>query len=287
MKLLLKEAIYWGSFLVFPFVLALVIFRKKIHPVLLGALLLLSAVFAWARFVEPRWIIVREQAIEVGFTGKVVLIADTHLGIYNDETLMKKAVRVINEQKPDYVFIAGDFTYEPKKGELAKLFADLSELDAPVYAVLGNHDVEQPGPPVRDELKAALEAEGVTFMNNKRVDLNGFTLLGLGDNWSGEDDLSLLDEMKENDHVVVLTHNPDTTLKYTNDLADVTLTGHTHCGQIRIPWLYRRAIPTFGPFDKGYTQEAHTKLYITCGLGEVGLPFRLFNPAAVDVITFL
>jgi predicted MPP superfamily phosphohydrolase len=286
MKLLIKECIYWGSFLVFPFLAILFIYRKRIHTFIYVLLILGSLLFVWARFVEPQMIIVREHSINTGFSGKVVLIADTHLGIYKKPRFLSRAVRVINEQNPDSVMIAGDFTYEPKEGELSKLFDSLALVKAPVYAVLGNHDVERPGPAVRDELKEALEEKGVVFLHNQEVVANNFTLIALGDNWAHEDDTTLLNTFTEADNVVVLTHNPDTTLAYTNANADVTLTGHTHCGQIRIPWLYKKAIPTTGEFDKGFTQEKYTKLYITCGLGEVGLPMRLFNPPVVDVLTF-
>lgn len=286
MGLIIKECIYFGSFLAFPFLLAILHYRKRIPTILFTILIILSLSFIWARFIEPQIIIVREQTINVGFKGRIVLIADMHLGIYKKAGFLERAVEVINKQNPDYVMIAGDFTFEPKEEKLAKLFDALSKVNAPVYAVLGNHDVEHPGPPIRDELKKALESKGVHFLNNNEVVLKDFTLLALGDNWSHEDDVKLLRKFKEKDNVVVLTHNPDTTLAYTDNTADVTLTGHTHCGQIRIPWLYKIVIPTRGQFDKGSTQEKYTKLYITCGLGEVGLPMRLFNPPSVDVLNF-
>jgi predicted MPP superfamily phosphohydrolase len=66
--------------------------------------------------------------------------------------------------------------------------------------------------------------------------------------------------------------------------ADLTLVGHTHCGQIRIPWLYRAVIPTEGPFDGGWSETPAGELFITCGLGEVGLPMRFRTPPVVEVI---
>lgn len=287
MQYIFEHIVYWGSFLVFPIVTLILWYRKKISLLFLAALLIGCLVFIWARFIEPQMIIVREQTIETGFTGRVALIADTHLGIYKDSAFLERVVRVINKQKPEYVLIAGDFTFEPREGDLSRLFAALSDIEAPVYGVLGNHDVERPGPPVREELKQVLEDEGVTFLNNNKVALDNFTLIGLGDNWSKEDDVSLLDELSEQDNVVVLTHNPDTTSTYTNNKADVTLTGHTHCGQVRLPWItYAYVQPTIGRFDKGLTQEQYTQLYITCGLGEVIFPLRLFNPPAVDILNF-
>ncbi len=287
MKLIIKECIYWGSFLIIPFLVLIALYRKRMKKWLLVVLCIGSLFFVWARFIEPQMIIVRNHAITTGFTGKVVLISDTHLGIYKNQRFLKRVVKVINEQNPDYVLIAGDFTYEPKPEDLITLFAPLSDINAPVYAVLGNHDTQHPGPNIRNELTSALKSHNVILLNNETVVLKDFTLLGLGDNWTKEDDITLLNSFTEADNVVVLTHNPDTTLNYTNNNnADVTLAGHTHCGQIRIPWLYKKVIPTEGSFDKGFSQELHTKLYITCGTGEDGLPMRLFNPPVVDVLEF-
>jgi uncharacterized protein len=68
-------------------------------------------------------------------------------------------------------------------------------------------------------------------------------------------------------NVVVITHNPDTTRLYTNAIADVTLAGHTHCGQIRIPFLYKYLIPVKGradeKYDCGYYKTDETQLFIT------------------------
>jgi predicted MPP superfamily phosphohydrolase len=65
-------------------------------------------------------------------------------------------------------------------------------------------------------------------LNNDIVEFDNFTLLGLGSNWNREDDTSLLQHYSQDENIIVLTHNPDTTLKYDNNNADLTLAGHTH-----------------------------------------------------------
>ena len=106
--------------------------------------------------------------------------------------------------------------------------------------------------------------------------------------------------------LVVVAHNPDSVRSYNFDSTKevLTVTGHTHCGQIRIPYLYKLALPVEDSyFDKGwYDIDSQTKnysgneskiktlghsLFITCGTGEVGMPIRLFNPPMVDVIEIL
>lgn len=285
-QLILAKIIYWASFLVFPFLILLYYKRNKIPRVIMFVLLLLSISFIWSRFIETQIITVNETVIQSGFNGNIALIADTHLGAFKNKGFLERVVEKINKQNIDYVFIAGDFTYEPNKEELNELFSALGNINKPVYAVLGNHDVERPGQPIRNNLVKVLKDNNLTILNNDIVVLNDFVLVGLGDAWIEEDDVKILENISTDKSVVVLTHNPDTISKYTNSNADITLTGHTHCGQIRIPFLYKYVIPTEGNFDKGLTDERFTKLFITCGLGEVDLPMRLFNPPVIDILKF-
>jgi len=239
-------------------------------------------VLFWSYFIERNIIIIREEVIETGFEAKIGLIADFHLGQWKDEEFLERVVNKVNNLELDYVFIAGDFTYKISGDEIERMFNPLSDLNIPTYAVLGNHDTIDLTIIERNELERVIVENNVILLNNNLVELDSFRLVGLGSAMSGEDDVSLING-DLNSKVIVLTHNPDTVLKYDRDV-DLTLTGHTHCGQVRIPFLYKLMIPTFGNFDKGLSNEEMTKLYITCGLGEVGVPLRLFNPPVIDVL---
>jgi len=143
----------------------------------------------------------------------------------------------------------------------------LADLSLPTYAVLGNHDVQKPGEDIRNELTATLGKRGVTLLNNDVLAFPKRYLVGLGDHDGGEDNVLLLNKFHVADTVVVLTHNPDTTLNYVNYNADLTLVGHTHCGQIRVPFIHNRLrqyiIPVDGDFDCGLTPTKYTQLLIT------------------------
>lgn len=243
----------------------------------------------WMRRVEPYQIAVQEQTIDLWIEKTVVLIADLHLGIFKDEDYLWKVVKTINAQTwVDMVFIAGDFTYFPSTGSLVDLFQPLRYLDIPLYAVLGNHDVERPGKPVRHDLVPVLEAYGVRVMQNDSIDFGSWKLVGLGDHDGGEDNIFILDQFAEDETVVVLTHNPDTTLSYNTPIADLTMVWHTHCGQVRLPWIHdwikQWIIPVEGDFDCGLLEMPYTTLYITPWLGEVRLPIRWFNPPTIDIL---
>ena len=276
------------TFLVFPFLFLLFYFRKRINKFIFIILILLSVFLIWIRFVEPRIIIERETNINTGFNSKIILISDIHLGQNKNEKYLARVVDKINEiDNVDYVLIAGDFTYNPKKEDIPKLFAPLKNIKYPIYAVLGNHDVEKPGPKLRDELKAYLESINVKVLNNDILTLDKFTLAGLGDRWSGEDNVKILDTLSSTTlkNTVVLVHNPQTTLDYKNSFPALTLSGHTHCGQVRIPLIYKAILPNEEKFDKGLSDvNQDSKLYITCGLGEVIIPARFLNPPVIDIL---
>ncbi|MBU0897503.1 metallophosphoesterase [Patescibacteria group bacterium] len=249
---------------------------------------LITILFIYARFVERNIIVVQNTSIKTGFSDKVIVISDMHLGVYKDQNFLKKIVNKINEQKNiDAVLIPGDFTFDPPK-DLLTLFSPLKDIHFPVYAVLGNHDSEMPGPPIQKQLQEALEKNGVIFLNNtSSVILNkNITVLGLGDNFAYQDDISKIEKYSIQDNLIVLTHNPDTTLNYKNSIPDITISGHTHGGQIRIPFLYKFIIPCVGNFDKGLHNTPTGKIFVTSGLGETGLPLRLGIPPVIDVLEF-
>lgn len=277
------DCIIYGSYLVFPFLLFF-LYYKKINIYIRVFFILLSLLFIWMRFIEPQIIITKHEKISVWFDTKIILIADLHLWVYKDENFLKKVVKKINRLEAESVFIAGDFTYNPEISDLKKIFAPIWDINKPVYWVLWNHDVEKPGPKLRDDLKNVLDTLWANYLNNNSVEFDNFTLLGLGSNWNREDDTSLLQNYSQDENIIVLTHNPDTTLKYNNNNADLTLAGHTHGWQLRIPSLYKSVIPTTWNFDKWLSQEPFTQLYITSWLWETALPMRFLNFPEIVVL---
>ena len=271
-------------------------FKKTILTLFFTGILLLSYSF----FIERNWIKINEYTISASFEYKIALISDLHLGKWKDEKFLEKVVNKINtqvsENSVEAVFIAGDFTYHPEKiSDLSRLFQPLSEISVPVYAVLGNHDEEKPGPKLADELKQVLQANNVQIIEGKSFLIPNTTqkirVIGLGDNWAHKDDVTpFLSEFSEHEknqeNFLVLTHNPDTSFYFPENSTAIALTGHTHGGQIRIPWLYKKMIPTSGNFDSGLLKTKKGQVFTTSGLGEVGLPLRFFIPPEIAVITF-
>lgn len=289
---MLKQLLFHGSWLVFPAVVWLLWrWRQGRQRAVLAILLLGCGVFAWARFIEPQLILVdRTTLAGTGVDTRVALISDVHLGIYKGRGYLQRVVERINALDVDAVVIAGDLTYEPRPDDLHDLFAPLAQLKAPAYVVLGNHDQQPPGRDLDKPLRQALNAHGMQIIEGRLLtDARGVRWAGLGDMWAGHDDPGFL---RQPDVLpgptVLIAHNPDSAMQLRPGDATLVLAGHTHGGQIRIPWLYRKAIPSSYGFDRGEQRmpgpHGRVRVFTTRGIGEIGLPLRLFNPPTIDVL---
>lgn len=285
------QFIYYASYLAFP-VLVWLLWRLRRRRARIGPALMLTLVlvFVWARFIEPQWIRVQRTSLAgTGVRTELALISDTHLGVYKDRAYLQRLVNRINTLPVDAVLIAGDLTYEPRDGELDALFAPLAQLNKPVYAVLGNHDQQKPGPDIDVALRAALRQHGVRVIEGQIVQPvagAAWRLAGLGDNWAGKDDPAFLKHAPGPLPTIVLAHNPDSAMGLSSADSRLLLAGHTHGGQIRIPGLYTKVIPSRYGFDRGEqfasTPAGPVRVFTTAGTGEVGLPMRLLNPPTID-----
>ncbi len=300
---MLKLSIFWLSYLVFPviFAAAWTILRHRGALRLLGAVVLAgSCVAAYARFIEARILVVHEAdivlpgAAEISPSIRIALFSDTHVGMFGNAMPIRRIVRAINDEEVDAVMLAGDITYYPDPDDIPALLAPLAGLDAPLFAVLGNHDVGFPGPDLSNPVLAALDRVGAQIVQNRaqQVTLAGqdVYIAGASDLWQRRQDFGFSSGLTPGVPVLLLTHNPDTALNVPASFPyDLMLAGHTHGGQIRIPFLYQRFIPTRWTFDKELhafpAPSGERLVYVTPGTGMVGLPMRFLMPPRVDILT--
>lgn len=300
---MMKLVIFWGSWLYFPFAALCfwALLRGRPAVKALAALALaMTSVLAYARFVEPRQLVTHRETIvlpgasESSPSIRIALFGDPHIGIFGNAMPVERIVARINAEDVDAVFLAGDLTYHPDPADIPEDFAALGNLDAPLFAVLGNHDVGFPGDDLTDALFAALEDGGGVVVHNRafEAELNGqeVVITGASDLWQRRQDFSFSSSLPAGKPVILLTHNPDTALVVPDDFAyDLMLAGHTHGGQVRIPGLYKKILPVTGPFDKElhrFASPAGERLvYVTTGTGMVGVPMRFLMPPRVDTLT--
>ncbi|TAG82585.1 MAG: phosphohydrolase [Burkholderiales bacterium] len=246
-------------------------------------MLLAAAVVFYARYIEPRRIVVQEHTIEVGASLRIAFIADLHIGIFDGESRMKQIVDELNRLDVDVVAVGGDWTDEAQR-PLLELLAPIAKSKHRVIAVLGNHDEGMPGIRVVEELQAALIQLNVENIEGKIVEVKQVRIAGIGDRFAKKDNLPPFDPSKPPQ--VVLGHNPDSIARLNNTPVRLLLAGHTHGGQINLPILTEYILSRFteGKYKQGLYTKGNSQVFVTAGLGTVGFPLRLFQPPVIDII---
>lgn len=263
--------------------------RARILCLLLALAL---AAGSWARLAEPEMLRVRETVLRGAPAPaepvRIALVADLHQGLFGRDHQLRRLVRRLNELGVDAVFFAGDWTNEPRR-DLATGFAPLRDLRVPAFAVLGNHDTGAPGPPVAGALRQALQAHGVQVIEGRRIRWKGWELVGLADLWGGSPRGQIRSLRGQHPPRLVLAHQPDTYAFLPPGSAFLAMAGHTHGGQIRLPWLTDQVLRnlTRNAWWDGLYDTPAGRLYVTPGTGMIGLPMRLGVPPTIDVISLL
>ncbi|MEG0392399.1 MAG: metallophosphoesterase, partial [Anaerovoracaceae bacterium] len=202
-----------------------------------------------------------------------------------------KAVKLINESNPDIIVFLGDLfdefsTYE---GDDQKISAALAELKAKKgkFAVFGNHDY---GGGAENEYVGVMDAGGFRVLVNQSVQFkeSNVTLTGVDDYLIGYGNASVVNENPLGAYNIVACHEPDVIDKIMNSPVDLMISGHTHGGQVKLPFVEPRYLPDLG---KKYIQGkfeinnlAKTTLYVNRGLGTTKAPARLFSVPEVTII---
>lgn len=219
---------------------------------------------------------------------KVALLADIHLGNKGmTPTRLAEIVEQVNASRPDLILLAGDFvTGHDAQGaaeRAAGLTQPLAHLRATsgVLAVLGNHD-QWTAP---NAVRTALSKAGITVLENRAVRRGPFTIVGIGDRFSGHDDVSssLIASRRIGGVPIVLTHSPDLIPDLPVDQL-LVLAGHTHCGQVVLPWIgplimhapsdHRRQL--YNPrYRCGVVRDGTRITIVTAGVGSGTSPIRI------------
>jgi uncharacterized protein len=246
--------------------------------------------------VVPRTLTI--DALPDAFTGfRIVQISDIHLEEYTEAAFLKLIVRMTNDLRPDLVVLTGDFISSrpfPRHDAIRWGYecADiLSGLDCPqTYAILGNHDAMVSAPAVTD----ALVSRHIPVLENRYVPLerggSRIWLAGVADAISQKPDLSsALPRQRASDRepIVLLCHEPDYVDAVVGRGVSLVLSGHTHGGQVRIPWIRPLFLPGMGrKYVEGhFLLRDGMQLYVNRGIGTVNLPFRFRCPPELTLIT--
>jgi predicted MPP superfamily phosphohydrolase len=221
---------------------------------------------------------------------RVALISDLHAGApHVGEARIERLVATVAPLGADLILLLGDFVDRNVRGGRAvapeAIARRLGELRAPLgaFAALGNHDWLNDGP----RMAAALRAAGIPVLENEAVDCGPLHVAAVADARTRLADVAgTIDAVPAGAPVLLLSHDPDV-FPQVPDRVALTISGHTHGGQVAVPLLRRRAIPSrFGErYARGHIVEDGRHLYVTAGFGTSGWPVRLLAPSEVVVLT--
>jgi len=228
---------------------------------------------------------------------RLVQLSDFHYDEHFSAIPIRKSVAVVNDLRPDLIALTGDFVTVPILERPASLRAAaatvepcaalLHELQAPKYAILGNHDaIASP-----DHVVRALESANITVLRNQSVAIergrDRMWLAGIDDLLRGRPDMSAtLANISEKETTILLAHEPDFADDASLSPVDLQLSGHSHGGQIWIPGIGAPWLPPMARrYPLGLHQLGNLTLYTNIGIGTIRAPIRINCQPEITVIT--
>ncbi len=257
------------------------------------------ACLVWAFWVEPYWMGVTEVTVplkEWAGTGRrmrIAIAADLHLRP-GERKRAAEIVALIEEQRPDAVFLVGDFCNGHKEGqsmaleEIAECLKGLPE-KFPTFAVMGNHDEYYDAETLRRELTkrgiVVLEDKGIVFRGGEQGAEAEFSGVRDVDSDSALS-VKFVPKQKEENPMILLSHRPDIVYRHPRDVS-LIVSGHTHGGQVCLPGGYplETSSRVRGWDAYGLRRLEGQRVLITRGLGMTFLPIRFWCRPEVMMLT--
>jgi predicted MPP superfamily phosphohydrolase len=228
---------------------------------------------------------------------RIVQISDIHFDEFTEPFFLHRVLRKVNALEPDLVLLTGDFiSFGPMPrnfvlGSMERCAEILREIACPQrFAVMGNHDSFLGAPTI----VPILAASDIPMLVNQHVPIERggerIWLCGIHDPVTHVPDLNAAIPAHPDGPVLLMSHGPDYADTVRADprghLVDLMFSGHTHGGQVRLPFLPPLHLPIGGlKYVEGLYQLDRLQLYVTRGIGTVGLPFRLNCPPEVTLFT--
>lgn len=222
---------------------------------------------------------------------KIVFLSDIHSLWFGFRE--RKVLEIIKKLKPDFVFITGDFIDPLRRitdRRLRKIRIFWEELGKEyknqIFGVMGNHD--------NRAVERYLKESGIIILNNENRKLiinsnagENINLIGVEDPYTGRDNLLMaMKGTEDNIPKLLLAHSPRIIKKAVKQKIDLVLAGHTHGGQIVLPFFGPLFVTSRmeGRYASGLFKIDSTYMYVTRGIGTTILPFRFNCPPEITLI---
>ena len=271
-------------------------------------IIVLAAGVVWLAYasLETRWvkttrITIESHDIPTSFDGKrIVFVSDIHYGSYMSRDRAIKLVQRINAIQPEIIILGGDYSSREDK-YIVPIFDELRNLRSKygVFGVMGNHDYFVNG----DLTLKMMTRNGIRICDNKsywvKIQKDSIKIGGVDDPEGGIQVLdSTIHDVHRKDFCILISHRPDYVKQMNTDLVDLTLSGHTHGGQVTFFGLWAPILPsdnglwaslTFSRENQKYCyglfqRNAILQSYITSGFGTRSPHLRFFRRPEIAVI---
>ncbi len=230
------------------------------------------------------------RGLDPRFDGyRIAHLSDLHIGSLTPRWWAQRWIERTNRERPDAVAVTGDLVTSGVAFHetIAELIGGLRAKDG-VFCSMGNHDYFGDGEP----LISLIHQQGPRVLRNEGVLLRrqdaALYLAAIDDTWTKRADIDKALEQRPNrTPTIMLAHDPDTFFRMAERGVDLVLSGHTHGGQIAVPFLARwlNASKLAHHFHLGLYRLGDATLYVHPGLGTTGPPIRLGVAPAVVMIT--
>jgi predicted MPP superfamily phosphohydrolase len=229
------------------------------------------------------------------FSGfKIAMLSDLHVGLFTRPSRLRQFIRIALANQPDLLVIAGDIT-DDNAYYIPKFLRCLKQVDAgiPMVAILGNHDLYGGGHETVAKLKGSrlriLVNEGFPLKRGKA----SLWIAGLSDYAARRHNRfhDLLPDLgktlkgkPKGAPTILLAHQPHAFEEAAKHKVELTLSGHTHGGQLGIRVLDWSLAKTFTPWHMGHFKKGLSQLYVTVGTGFWMVPFRFGLPPEISIL---
>jgi predicted MPP superfamily phosphohydrolase len=252
----------------------------KIAGASLGAAIGLGS---YTSLVEPHWLEIVHRQLSINnlpssLIGRtLVQISDVHVGTQVDNNYIITSFKRVAALNPDIVVFTGDFiSYHPDVfKQFPRVYQFFPTGRLATLAVLGNHDYGPAWshPEIAQQVVEAVNPFGVTVLRNQIQDVEGLQIAGLDDWWGKQFKLEpVLATLNRTRAAIILSHNPDTVdLPGWTDYQGWILSGHTHGGQCKPPFLPPPLLPVQNPrYTAGeFALAGNRNIYISRGVGHL------------------
>ena len=275
--------VLWFLLMIILLIENIVSIRYKINPLII-ILVIITILGLWAYYaLHTKTTNLYIQSDKIQKDTKILLVSDIHAENVMQDFHVKKIIKIINDEKPDFVIIAWDLMNKANTGSVQFFSGVNHDINPPIFAVIGNHDVMWNTEIVKD----LPNKSGIKFLNNESIEIDGLQLIGIIDKslWWNQTVNEIMDWVDfDNDpdlFSILVSHQPIWLEKLKNYPIDLEVAWHTHRGQFY--WM-RKIVEWMNDYAYWEYKLWNRTAFVTQWIWTWWLPFRLWTQSEMVII---